>query len=87
MKISFKKTSLAPCPLTDVKPGEIFWYDHWYGIDSHPVLFLKIDSADVDDERCCAINLDTFILNKFEVSNMLVYTEKSDLLIDISKNA
>ena len=87
MKISVKKTSLVPCPLNEVNPGEIFWCDHIHNIDGNPLLFMKINPPKGDDERFCAIDLETFMLNKFEFYNLLVYTAKSDLLIDISQNA
>ena len=87
MKISIKKTSLVSCPLTDVNPGEIFWCDHLRDIDGNLLLFMKIDPANGDDERLYAINLDAFMLKKFDVPDMLVYTAKSDLLIDMSQNA
>lgn len=87
MKISVKKSSLVPSPLTDVKPGEIFWCDHIHDIDGDPPLFMKIEPAYEDDESFCAIDLDTFMVNQFDVYNTLVYTAKSELLIDISQNA
>lgn len=87
MKISVKKSSLAPCPLADVNPGEIFWCDHIIDINNNPVLFMRIDPNYDDDKRFCAIDLDTFMINKLDVHNMLVYTAKSDLLIDMSQNA
>lgn len=87
MKISIKKSSLVSCPLTDVNPGEIFWCDYFVDPDDNPVLFMKIEPRHDDDESLCAIALDTFMVTKLDVHNMLVYTAKSDLLIDISKNA
>lgn len=87
MKISVKKSSLVLCPLTDVDPGEIFWCDHIHDIDDSPLLFMKIDPAYGDDERFCAIDLVTFMVNKFDALDTLVYTAKSDLLIDMSQNA
>ena len=87
MKISVKKSTLVPCPLADVNPGEIFWCDHIRKINVDPVFFMKIDPASGDDERFCAIDLDIFTVNHFDVDNTLVYTAKSNLLIDISQNA
>lgn len=87
MKISIKKTSLVPCPLTDVNPGEIFWCDYFTDLDGNPVLFMKIEPRYGDDESLCAIALDTFMVTKLDVHDILVYTAKSDLLIDMSQNA
>lgn len=87
MKISVKKSSLVPCPLADVKPGEIFWNDYFVDTDNNHVFFMKIEPRYDDDESLCAIALDTFMATKFDVPDMLVYTAKSDLLIDMSENA
>ena len=87
MKISVKKSSLVPCPLDDVNPGEIFWCEHIHDINGAPALFMKIDPTYGDDERFCAIDLNTFMVNQFDVYNTLVYTAKSNLLIDMSQNA
>lgn len=87
MKISIKKTSLVPCPLTDVNPGEIFWCDYILDTDGNPRLFMKINSAYGDDESFCALDLKTFMVYKLDDYNMLVYTAKSDLLIDMSQSA
>lgn len=87
MKISIKKTSLVPCPLIEVNPGEIFWCDCIHDTDGSPLLFMKIDPAYWDDEAFCAIDLVTFMPKMFDVPDMLVYTAKSDLLIDMSQNA
>lgn len=87
MKISIKKSSLVPCPLTDVDPGEIFWCDYIKDVDNSPALFMKIEPRYDDDEKDCAIDLSTFMVQKFDIYNMLVYTAKSDLIIDMSQNA
>ena len=41
MKISVKKSTLVPCPLNEVNPGEIFWCDHIHNIDGNPLLFMN----------------------------------------------
>ena len=87
MKISIKKSSLVLSQLTDVNPGEIFWCDYLLDSDNNPVLFMKIEPRPDDNESLCAIDLGTFMVNSFDVYNMLVYTAKSDLLIDMSQNA
>lgn len=87
MKISVKKSSLVPCPLADVNPGEIFWSDYFVDTDNNPVFFMKIMPRYDDDENFCAIALDTFRVTKLDIYNTLVYTAKSDLLIDMSQNA
>ena len=87
MKISVKKSSLVPCPLDDVDPGEIFWCNHIRDVNGNPLLFMKIDPAYGDDETFCAIDLDTFMVNRLDVHSMLIYTAKSNLLIDMIQNA
>ena len=87
MKISIKEPSLVPCLLIDVNPGEIFWCNLIRKLNGDPVLFMKIDPVSGDDKRFCAIDLDSFTVNHFDVHNTIVYTAKSDLLIDMSQNA
>ena len=48
---------------------------------------MKINPAYGDDETFCAIDLDTFMVNRLDVHSMLVYTAKSNLLIDMTQNA
>ena len=87
MKIFIKKSSLVPCSLIDVDPGEIFWCDYLHDTNSNPLLFMKIKPRYDDNEELCAIGLDDFMVKKFDIYNTLVYTAKSDLLIDMSQNA
>lgn len=82
MNIVVRKSSLVPCSFDDVELGQVFYRAEDDKEDKN--FYVKVFN-DITDEYA-ALNLRNYYVLEFP-SDMQVFPVKSDLLIDISKNA
>lgn len=83
MNIVVRKSSLAPCSFDDVELGQVFYKAE--DVDKEDKNFYVKVYSNITDEYV-ALSLRAYYVLEFPY-DMQVFPVKSDLLIDISKNA
>lgn len=83
MNIVVKKSSLTPCSFDDVELGQVF-YKAEDADEEDKNFYVKVYN-DITDEYT-ALDLRSYYVFEFPY-DMQIFPVKSDLLIDISKNA
>lgn len=84
MNIVVRKSNLIPCSFDDVNLGEVFYYAEEADVYNKNY-YMKVYDSEVEAD--VAINLTNYSVIKSFSYETQVFTAKSDLLIDISKNA
>lgn len=83
MNIAVRKSGLAPCSFDDVELGQVFYKAE--DADKEDKNFYVKVYSNITDEYT-ALSLRTYYVLEFSYDTQ-VFPVKSDLLIDISKNA
>lgn len=84
MNIVVRKSSLVPCSFDDVELGQVFYETKEANVDNKNY-YMKVYDSEVEAD--VAINLTNYSVIKSFSYETQVFPVKSDLLIDISKNA
>lgn len=84
MNIVVRKSSLVPCSFDDVELGQVF-YEAKEANAGNKNYYVKVYDSEVEAD--VAINLTNYSVIKSFSYETQVFPIKSDLLIDISKNA
>ena len=84
MNIIVRKSSLVPCSFDDVELGQVFYEAKEANVDNKNY-YMKVYDSEVEAD--VAINLTNYSVIKSFSYETQVFPVKSDLLIDISKNA